>query len=164
MGLGGLSILESVLILKMHHHSGASSVPAWLYHLVVTRIGHIVCLTWNKKNNIKSKQDAGQTNGSVTDMVVSDADGTTNRFTSVPSVRQWVTQTLGLSVEFSELFDRLHEKERIFLKHKQTRAEWRRFASVLDRLFVYIFLLTNCITVMLLVCMFRTDFISNDGH
>ena len=164
MCMGSLAILVCVLILRIFHHRTDIPVPKWLYQLTINRIGKLVCMTWDTTHQHNQQVDKQM---EVVDFEMSndgEVDEKTNRFTSITSVRDWITQTLGLSTEYSKLFDRLQKREKTFNDSKQNASDWKKVAAILDRSVMYFYFFTNIITVVILVCIFRTDMITDTGH
>ena len=164
MSMGSLAISVCVLIIRIFHHRTDKPVPRWLYTLTINRIGKLVCMTWDTKHQHDQQVDNHM---EVVDFEMSndgEVDEKTNRFTSITSVRDWITQTLGLSTEYSKLFDRLQEREKTFNESKQNASDWKKVAAILDRFMMYFYFFANIITVVILVCIFRTDMITDTGH
>ena len=164
MCMGCLATFVCVMILRLFHHRTDKPVPRWLYTLTINRIGKLVCMTWdmdhqdNQQGGIQMKAVDGEMSNA------GEVDEKTNRFTTITSVRDWITQTLGLSTEYSKLFDRLQEREKTFNESKQNASDWKKVAAILDRFTMYMYLIANIISVTILVCIFRTDMISDAGH
>ena len=164
MCMGSLAIFVCVLILRIFHHRTDIPVPKWLYQLTINRIGKLVCMTWDMDHQHTQQVDNQMkaVDGEISN--AGEVDEKTNRFTSITSVRDWITQTLGLSTEYSKLFDRLQKREKTFIESKQNASDWKKVAAILDRSVMYFYFFTNIITVVILVCIFRTDIITDTGH
>ena len=164
MSMGSLAIFVCVLIIRIFHHRTDKPVPRWLYTLAINQVGKLVCMTWDTEHHHHRQIDNHM---EVVDFDMSNAeevDEKINQFTSITSVRDWITQTLGLSTEYSKLFDRLQEREKTFNESKQNASDWKKVAAILDRFMMYFYFFANIITVVILVCIFRTDTITDAGH
>ena len=164
MCMGSLAIFVCVLIIRIVHHRIDKPVPRWLYTLAINRVGKLVCITWDTEHQHHKQIDNHM---KVVDFELSNAgevDVKTNHFTTITSVRYWITQTLGLSTEYSKLFDRLQEREKTFNESKKNASDWKKVAAILDRFMMYFYFFANIITVVILVCIFRTDMITDTGH
>ena len=156
MAFGGVALLASVLVLRLHHHSPKSSVPVWLETLAVGHLGRIVFLHTDYKSNNQIRNDTKKMDDHDEDEAPRDTA------TPISSEKQWVS--VGLSLEYRKLFQRLHEKDQKFQDNKRTQIKWQLVATILDICFMYVFLIINAISLIVLICILRTDWISENGQ
>ena len=129
MVLSGMSLLSTVCVLTLYHHSPDSPLPPWLRSLVFNYLPHLLCMA-RPENTIQPNIVHPATTEEVQDKL---AFGTHANDVMGSNLRVNLPQTNKRQDDSSEF---LRPQRNEGDKKKKVKAEWKEAARVFDRLFL----------------------------